>query len=373
MTKKHEAPGVPPPAPERKLRKPRPFPWHTLEQSVKLAHAIEEFNAGRPYSRLSLAESLGRSPESSSFRTLIVAASAYGLTSGSYKATHISLTDLGASAVSPRNPEEQTQALLEAARRIPLFNELYNHFDQRKIPPMANFRSTLVRDYGVEPEIAEACASHFVADGRFAGLIRNLAGADRVSVHDALPYASVRPIEPLGTEEDSERLQIREDVDEPAVQLLGSYSLRQPPVSSNNRVFITHGKNKKIVEQLKQILTFGKFAPIVAEDHETLAKPVPDKVFEEMESCSAAIIHVATEEILLDRSGNERPKINDNVLIEIGAARMRYKGNFILLVERGTPLPSNLQGLYRCEYEGEQLDLDAAMKLLRTFNEFNLA
>jgi predicted nucleotide-binding protein len=47
-----------------------------------------------------------------------------------------------------------------------------------------------------------------------------------------------------------------------------------------------------------------------------------------------------------------------------------YDKNFILLVHKGVPLPSNLQGLYRCEYEGDKLDYEATMKLLKTFNEF---
>ena len=40
-------------------------------------------------------------------------------------------------------------------------------------------------------------------------------------------------------------------------------------------------------------------------------------------------------------------------------------------VERGVTLPSNLQGLYRCEFEGDRLEYDATMKLLKTFSQFN--
>jgi hypothetical protein len=47
-----------------------------------------------------------------------------------------------------------------------------------------------------------------------------------------------------------------------------------------------------------------------------------------------------------------------------------YKKRFILLVEDGTTLPSNLQGLYEARYSGGKLDYDATMKLLKTFNEF---
>ena len=48
-----------------------------------------------------------------------------------------------------------------------------------------------------------------------------------------------------------------------------------------------------------------------------------------------------------------------------------YRRNFILLVEEGVSLPSNLQGLYECRYEGSKLDMEATMKLLKAFNTFS--
>ena len=143
-----------------------------------------------------------------------------------------------------------------------------------------------------------------------------------------------------------------------------------PKVEQGAQVFISHGRNKAVVEQLKELLTFGKFVPVVAVEQETTATPVPDKVFEAMRSCAAGVIHVEGEIELMDAEGIAHKRINDNVRIEIGAAIALYGRNFILLVRKGVELPSNLQGLYRCDYEGEKLDLDAAMKLLKTFNQF---
>ncbi len=137
-----------------------------------------------------------------------------------------------------------------------------------------------------------------------------------------------------------------------------------------NRVFITHGKNLTILGQVKQIVTFGQFEPVVAMDHESLAKPVPQKVMDEMRTCDAALIHVSVERILQDTDGNEVQLINENVLIEIGAAMALYRDRFILLVEEGVKLPSNLQGLYECRYQGSELNMPATMKLLEAFNEF---
>jgi predicted nucleotide-binding protein len=139
---------------------------------------------------------------------------------------------------------------------------------------------------------------------------------------------------------------------------------------TGNRVFITHGRNQKILNQVKEIVAYGKFEPVVAQEHETAAKPVPEKVMDDMRSCQAAVIHVDSEGVLKDKDGKEHTQINGNVLIEIGAAMALYGRQFILLVEDGIRLPSNLQGLYECRYQGNELSGEATMKLLKAFNEF---
>jgi predicted nucleotide-binding protein len=138
----------------------------------------------------------------------------------------------------------------------------------------------------------------------------------------------------------------------------------------SNKVFITHGKNGKILQQVKEIVAFGKFEPVVAQERESTAVPVPEKVMDAMRGCSAAVIHVGIDHVLYDSDKKEHPQINGNVLIEIGAAMALYGRNFILLVEEGLKLPSNLQGLYECRYTGDELNMPATMKLLKTFNEF---
>ena len=60
-------------------------------------------------------------------------------------------------------------------------------------------------------------------------------------------------------------------------------------------------------------------------------------------------------------------------MIEIGAAMALYGRRFILLVERGVTLPSNLQGLYEVRYEGSGLDHESTMALLEAFAGFKSA
>jgi len=130
------------------------------------------------------------------------------------------------------------------------------------------------------------------------------------------------------------------------------------------RVFITHGKNKALVAVIKRFLSFGELEPVVSVESETTSVPVPEKVMMDMRSCGAAIIHVTDEEKLATMGGEERIILNQNVLIEIGAAMALYGNRFILLIKRGVILPSNLQGLYRVEYDGDDLGSEGTMKLL---------
>jgi len=83
-----------------------------------------------------------------------------------------------------------------------------------------------------------------------------------------------------------------------------------------------------------------------------------------MRSCGAAIIHVDLEKVIKDEEGKEHQILNPNVLIEVGAAMALYGRRFILLVQQGVQLPSNLQGLYGVRYTGDKLDADVTLKLL---------
>jgi hypothetical protein len=136
------------------------------------------------------------------------------------------------------------------------------------------------------------------------------------------------------------------------------------------RVFITRRRmNKKIVEQVKELLLFGKFDPVAAPDRET-AKPLPHDVMDEMRGCATAVIHVGFDGLPFDSGRNEEPRISGDVLIEIGAAMALFRRNFILLLEEGVTLPANLHGLCECRYSGEELDMPATMALFKAFNDF---
>lgn len=156
-----------------------------------------------------------------------------------------------------------------------------------------------------------------------------------------------------------------------ADELLGpaSPAPADPMAESNSsplKVFITHGKNMELVDQVKTMLDLAEIPFEVAVDEETSAIPVPEKVLGAMRRCTAGVMIVSVDPAT---DGNVS-KINDNVLIEVGAAFVLYDRRVVLVWDRRIPVPSNLQGLYRCEFEGEEMSWASGMKLMKALRGF---
>lgn len=348
--------------PKRSYLKQSDVPTLSLSEALRLPQSLYDDFAGKSAAPHQLAMAVDISPTSSTWTDLSGAAIAYGLTEGGAQAAQISLTELGKRTVAPTEEGDDVAAKVEAALKPTILRKFFDKYNRSKFPQEKIARNVLA-EMGVPQDRLDKVLEIVNRNGEFTGVIHQTKTGPFIAVDTPLPRADHDE-----TPEDDTLETTAADAgmpDEPNLP-----TTLTPTTTSTPKVFITHGKNAEIVQQLKELLTFGKFEPVIAKEHETVSKPVPDKVIEDMRGCSAAIIHVATEERLLDENGKERHKINENVLIEIGAAMALYGRNFILLVQKGLHLPSNLQGLYRCEYEGDTLDYEATMKLLKAFNDF---
>lgn len=134
------------------------------------------------------------------------------------------------------------------------------------------------------------------------------------------------------------------------------------------RIFISHGKNMEIVEQIKTLIELANLDYEVVVETETSAIPIPEKVFGAMRRCNSAVICVSADEN--DKKENGSYGINQNVLIEIGSAFVLYDKKVILVWDKRIDIPSNLQGLYRCEYTGDELSWGTGIKLMKALNGF---
>lgn len=338
------------------------FPNISLEESLRIARGIWDNYAGKGAAPHNVAMALDLSPTSGGWRNLCGASIAYGLTEGGYNASEITLTELGRRIVAPTSEGDDLLALQEAALKPRVLGDFYKQYDRAKFPRDDIAANVLVAK-GLPKERVTGLVALLKRNGDYVGFIKQTKTGPFVSLDAPTATSFARPSEA------EPEFAANDDVDLADVE----YASDRPPtsnvvtaaVASNSRVFITHGKNQAILEQIKEVVELGGFEPVISTRTETAAKPIPDKVMDDMRSCSAAVIHVGSEGVLTDDDGNKHPQINSNVLIEIGAAMALYKGRFILVVEDGVSLPSNLQGLYESRYTGSSIEFQAGMKILK--------
>ena len=363
-----------PAAVKRAYFKQADFPQTNLQQAQKLASALVNNYAGKDALPPDLAIALGVSPTSSTWPALTGAAIAYGLTEGGVNANKIKLLALGRKLVAPEAEGEDLEARREAILKPRILKKFFERYRRAKFPN-DTIAGNVLKSLGLPPGRIESALEIVKANGRYAGIIRNTPTGPFVSLDSpGVPAPAATPGTPEHEDDDGVTATPKPDVStvSPSSDAVAARAA-QPTAGfdpKSNKVFISHGKQRGIVAQLKELLTFGNFEPVVSVERESTAIPVPEKVFEDMRACGAGVIHVGGEGKYLDKDGHEHSKINDNVLIEIGAAMALYGKKVVLLVEKGVTLPSNLQGLYRCDFEGDKLEYESTMKLLKTFSQF---
>jgi len=351
---------------KRKYLSQSDVPNSPLEQALRIPKAIAEHYASGPVTPLQLASALKMTPTSSSFRMLCGASIAYRLTEGGYNAKQISLTPLGKRIVKPLEENDDLAAKREAILEPRVLGEFLKKYNGSNLP-RHDIAMNVLGEMGVPSDKTGSVYELIVNSAQSVGLLRkiknkqyvDLAGVDQ----SAPPKEEGKETGPEGDEVTKDSPEILETSVPDSSQKL-SVSM-----SANRKVFITHGKDKAFIEPIKKLLGFGELTPVVSVERQSVSKPVPEKVMDDMRSCGAAIIHVADEMKLIDKGAKEHVIINPNVLIEIGAAMALYGRRFILLVKEGVELPSNLQGLYEVRYKGETLDGEATIRLLEAIND----
>jgi predicted nucleotide-binding protein len=344
-------------------------PSVSLEKAIRIPAAIGDNYGFRPASPLQVAKALEVQPTNGGFKMLTGAAIAYGLTAGGYNAETISITPLGMRIVRPTTEGDDFAAKREAVLRPRVIREFLQKYDGASIPKESIGYNVLM-DMGVPQARAPEVFKLIVESAESVSFLQTIKDRKYVDLSNTnIPSESM-----AGEEASSERAStsiLVPDVPEPAAPKTSSGS--QPPADARSRkVFITHGKNKALIEPIKKLLVFGELEAVVSVQTQTVSQPVPGKVMEEMRSCGAAIIHVEDERRLADKDGNAHIVLNDNVLIEIGAALALYGQRFILVVKEGVKLPSNLLGLLELRYKGETLDMEETIKLLEAINDMKM-
>jgi len=110
---------------------------------------------------------------------LITNSSKYGITTGSYAADFIELTELGSIACDPDSkPRDKLSARFRLAiDNIPPFEILFNAFVDNKLPTHAIMADTL-RDAEIWVDNEKECIDLFVVNVKDLGLLQTIAGAE---------------------------------------------------------------------------------------------------------------------------------------------------------------------------------------------------
>jgi hypothetical protein len=166
--------------PKKRTRTARAFPAATFEDSLVIGRAIQEHGAGRQIRRLTLFDAMGRVPDSSASRQFITNSGKYGITTGSYSAEHLDLTEIGRIATSlDSSPVDRAQACFELAiKRISIFEKLYEHFKDNKLPAI-NVLRDVAAENGIPEDLTQECVDTFVVNCKYVGVLKSLAGAER--------------------------------------------------------------------------------------------------------------------------------------------------------------------------------------------------
>lgn len=345
------------------------FPKNSLMDALRIARSIKDDNAGKPFSRLTLAKSLDYSPNSSSFRTLIISSGKFGLTTGGYIADKIELTPLGVSVVMYRNEEEKQRGLKQALSNIPFYEKFLNDFNNNRIPTKDLLLNTLNRDYSIPVEDAEVCYELLMKNAEELGVIEDIKGSKYIKLDNL-----------TGEKNDSVEFKQEKDTINESDNVTGDLSteltdpnLDIPMVHEEKKqnIFIAHGENKKPLEQLTKFLDKFNIPYLVAIDEPNRALPVSEKIAQIMKECSAGIFIFTGDEKLTNEDGVEISKPNENVIYELGAASVLYGNKIVIFKEDGVTFPSDFSGIGYTVFERDNLSSKTA-ELLAELIEFKL-
>lgn len=162
----------------KRSRTTRTYPASSFNDALEIGTAIYE-HAGNRIRRLTLLEKLGRSPNSGSTRQMITNSSKYGITTGSYNADHLELTQEGRIVFDDSNPLRNIlQAKFSLAiDQIAPFKKLYDEYAGKRLAALEVMRDFL-KESGERIDDFKECVDFFVVNVKDLGLLRTIGGAE---------------------------------------------------------------------------------------------------------------------------------------------------------------------------------------------------
>lgn len=162
-----------------RTRTARPYPASSFQDALVLGNAVMTLAAGERVRRLTLLEKMAKSANSSSTKMMITNSGKYGITSGSYAADFIELTEAGAIAANPAKADrDRRKAVFDlAVEGVAPFKLLYDHYKGKRLPEREVIKDVL-RDSGTQVPDLDECVDTFIVNVKDLGLLRTIGGAE---------------------------------------------------------------------------------------------------------------------------------------------------------------------------------------------------
>ena len=253
-------------------------PGCVLEDALRIPRAIAENYAAKPASPLNVAAALEMQPNAGRFRLLTGAAIAYGVTAGGASAPEISITPLGVRIVRPTEEGDDLLARREALLRPRLVGEFLQKYNGAPLP-RAEIAVNVLLEMGVPQDRADEVLDFIIQGAESVNVLREIKGKRYVDLSGI----------PQTTSGDADIIETADAI--PAAEKLDVNMTPVLPVRTSHsgiqerRVFITHGKNKALIDPIKKLLGFGELEPVVSVEKTSVSQPVPDKVMTDMRGC----------------------------------------------------------------------------------------
>ena len=288
----------------RRTRLQRGYPQHTLRDVCEFAKIIKENNVGNSVERALLASFLGTTAKSSKFTNIVNSMKHYGVTEGGYRDSHILLTNLGLSMVSPKSRREDKEARIEAAYRPELFRSFYNLQTESEYIDKTFSINLLVRDLSVRPKLAQECFDLVISNGIFVGIIEE--NGSKLILK--LPQNSNLHV-------DDNRVTSGPDVEVSSSVIAETYSK-----DSSSSIYLAYDGIEELTTRVRDILGRFDIPYMVMPTASSNGHPVDQEAVRVMSKCNAAIFVV------------NRQDVSNNLMFQIGAASVLYRNRLVIVM-----------------------------------------
>jgi len=164
----------------------------SLSEALSVAEQIHRQGGGDTVPKSALEPMVNSKTTSSAFTRKLSALRSYGLVS--FQGEEVSLTSLGKAYATPVSSEAQKQVIIQAFRRIPVFENLISRYNGKPLPEINQFFYNLIAEsYDIPHSEVKKWVNEFIEGAKLAGIIVSEAGQEFIRLPGMGSVPSQKP------------------------------------------------------------------------------------------------------------------------------------------------------------------------------------